>query len=105
MTPFIPDTGVSGKAHNVNWLVYRTAVMDTLYGLGAKCPEGLGVWIKNNFAKIKIRYDLGLTPEDAARDIYETWPRPYKANDGHVAIREAIADAKRRGTWNLTLRR
>lgn len=99
--PRIPTTGVSGAARNLNWLCYRNAVIDGLRDLGAFCAEGLGVWAEKNRAKIQLRYDLGISPEEAAMDIYEAWPRPYKQDNGIGAIKAAVARAKANGTWNI----
>ena len=101
--PFLPATDVSGKSRNINWLCYRNAVIEGLRDLGASCAEGLGVWAERSRSKIQIRYELGLTPEDAAKDIFEAWPKPCKYDNGMGAIRDAIQRAKETGNWNKPL--
>lgn len=97
------DVGVSGASTNFNWMAYRNAVIDEMAALGLFHDQGLDKWARVNIEKIRIRYELGMRPSDAASEFSETWPKPYMQDNGIGAIRAAVRDAKDRGDWNKVL--
>jgi len=102
--PFIPETGKSGAAVGMSLFIYRNAVVDGLIRLGAKWPEGLDAFAQRRHAGILARYNLGISPEDAAKDLFNDHfaSRPeFDADSDRRVLHAACEDARRRGRWKV----
>jgi hypothetical protein len=102
--PFLPAVGKSGATTRMSFFIYRNCVIEGLIKLGAKWPEGLDAWARIRHAGILARYNLGISPENAAQDLFidhfRDRPACPRDSDRRV-IHEACEDAKRRGKWNI----
>lgn len=98
--PSTPLTGVSGASTNAHYLTYSGSLQDKLAEIirsnhrGEPIPEGI-----ITPSRIKARYDLGITPEAAAAEIYNDLVKPrleYKAKHGfeYQDDRNPIKEAK-----------
>lgn len=86
--PSIPATGVSGAATNAHYMTYSGRLSDKLAEIvrenhGQPIPEGV-----LTPARIKARFDIGVTPEDAAAEIYHDLAKP-RLEDKNAALRRS----------------
>lgn len=108
MAVFIPATDNAGAAQLPRF-IYSNAVCSELIRLGAKwLPEGLAAFIAARQGTLRVNQDAGISPEDTARDLCETFRmtearRTTQADQDRAVLHRAIEDSKRRGRWNIPL--
>ena len=60
----------------------------------SKYPGGTGKWIADNMDKLKLRYEMGLSPEQAAEDL-AVFVREYKSSPGNDLSRARELSAQK----------